>query len=174
MSHIRIAEAISDYIVDPIRPSLIDLLSAYDSTERANDELLQLTGVRHFFHNRTAFEEFQRALALTAAGPDLHTSREWGDFQTPPELATKVCHYLVEAGISPQIIIETTYGEGNFILAALKSLLTVEFVYGVELQEKYEWHLKTALLIEALKGPRTVAEIELHQDDIFTHRFSNQ
>jgi len=100
--------------------------------------------------------------------------REWGDFQTPPGLADQVCNYLVEIGLSPGVIIEPTYGAGNFILAVLKSFPTAKLVYGVEIQEKYEWHLKLALLTEALRGHRASAEIELHKDNIFTHRFSDE
>ncbi|MBM3118874.1 MAG: SAM-dependent methyltransferase [Chloroflexi bacterium] len=171
---LHIAEAVSKYIVEPSRTCVLDMISACDTVERANEELRCLTGVRHFFHDREAFEEFHRILMLPASSAVPHKSREWGDFQTPPGLATRVCRYLAEIGVSPRIIVEPTYGTGNFILAALKAFPTVELVYGVEIQEKYHWHLKLALLIKALSGHRTLAEIELHQDDIFTHRFSDE
>jgi hypothetical protein len=85
-----------------------------------------------------------------------------------------VCRHLAETGVSPQLIIEPTYGTGNFILTALHSFPNAELVYGVEIQEKYQWHLKMALLTQALRGHRPAAEIELHQDDIFTHRFPDR
>jgi hypothetical protein len=79
-----------------------------------------------------------------------------------------------ESGISPRLIIEPTYGAGNFILATLKLFPMAELVYGVEIQEKYEWHLKIILLLEALRGHRARTEIELYQDDIFTHQFPDR
>lgn len=169
-----IAEAVSEYIVEPSRTHLLDMISAYDTVERANEELRRLTGIRRFFHDHEALKEFRRILMLPASSTVPCKNREWGDFQTPPGLAAQVCHYLVEIGVSPRIIVEPTYGAGSFILAVLKSFPTVELVYGVEIQEKYQWHLKLALLIKALRDHRTSAEIELHQDDIFTHRFSDE
>ena len=69
------------------------------------------------------------------------------------------------------MIVEPTYGAGNFVLAALKAFPLARLVYGVEIQEKYEWQLKMSLLLEALDGRRPSAEVELHWDDIFTHAF---
>lgn len=174
MNQTVLHEAISAYTVGPSRMRLLDLVSAYDTVERANEDLRRLTGILCFFPNGEAFEEFRRVLRLPVTSTAPLTSREWGDFQTPTELAAQVCHYLVETGTAPRIIIEPTYGTGNFILAALRSFLTAELVYGVEIQEKYEWHLKLALLIEALRGHRARAEIVLNKDDIFTHQFPNE
>ncbi len=169
-----IAEAISEYIVEPSRTYLLDMISAYGTVERANEELHRLTGIRCFFPDREAFGEFRRVLTLPVSSAEPQRSREWGDFQTPPGLAGQVCHYLVEAGVFPRIIIEPTYGMGNFIRVALKSFPTAELVYGVEIQEKYQWHLKIAILLEALRGYHAEAEIELYQDDIFMHRFPDE
>ena len=171
---LHIAEAVSEYIVKPSRSRLLDVILAYGTVDRANEELLRLTGIRGFFPDREAFEEFRRLLVLPASSADSPKEREWGDFQTPLGLAGQACHYLAEIGISPRIIIEPTYGAGNFILAALESFPMAELVYGVEIQEKYEWHLKIAMLMEALRGHRFSTEIELHQDDIFTHRFPDR
>ncbi len=168
---LHIAEAVTEYIVEPSRAELLNMISAYDTVGSANEELCRLTGIQCFFPDREAFEAFRRVLMMSTSSSNLHKDREWGDFQTPLELAGQVCRYLAEIGISPQIIIEPTYGEGNFIRASLKWFPAAEFVYGVEIQEKYEWHLKIAILIEALNGHRLPAEIELHRDNIFTHRF---
>ena len=46
---------------------------------------------------------------------------EYGDFQTPLELAQKVCQKLVELGVNPDVIVEPTCGVGNFIEAASAS-----------------------------------------------------
>ncbi|MBI3761876.1 MAG: SAM-dependent methyltransferase [Chloroflexi bacterium] len=170
---LRIAEAASRYVVGPSRIRLLDMISAYDTLEHANAEIHQLTGIRRFFRDLEALEELRRALTMLPSSSIPDTSREWGDFQTPQSLADQVCSYLADTGLSPRVIVEPTFGTGNFILAALKSFPTAELVYGVEIQDKYEWNLKVALLNKALAGNRVSAEIELHQDDIFTHRFSD-
>lgn len=35
---------------------------------------------------------------------------EYGDFQTPIELAERVCQKLIELGVNPDVIIEPTCG----------------------------------------------------------------
>jgi len=167
----RIAEAVSEHIVELSQTHLAEKIASYKTLGHANDALNNLTGIRHFFDNLQEFQEFRRLIMLPAQAFDSQKKREWGDFQTPPELATRVCQYLVETGVSPATIVEPTYGMGNFILAALRSFPAVELIYGVEVQERYKWQLKIALLIKALMGRCISTEIELHQDNIFTHIF---
>lgn len=166
-----IADAVFDYLADPDRRQLLDELRASESIKRANERMHRLTGVRAFFPDRQALADFQQALSLSSSNQERHREREWGDFQTPLPLASRICRYLAEIGLAPRVMIEPTYGAGSFVLAALESFPSVELVYGVEIQTKYQWQLKTALLAQALKGRRVSAEIELHQDDIFAHLF---
>jgi len=50
-----------------------------------------------------------------------HKARvEYGDFQTPLELAELVCQKLVNLNINPDLIIEPTCGVGNFIEASAR------------------------------------------------------
>lgn len=170
----RIAEAVSEYLTDPSRTHLFDAISIYNTVEQANEGLHRLTGIRGFFPDGEAFEELQRLLLSSTPTVGDRRNREWGDFQTPPGLASQVCRCLLETGISPRIIIEPTYGTGNFIFAALRSFPKAGLVYGVEVQDRYEWHFKLALLMQILRDRRPSAEIELHQDDIFTHRFPEE
>jgi len=165
-----IAEAVSEYDTEASK-SLHKAISHYDTIQPANSELFRLTGIRNFFATSQALSAFRQVLELPPSNEESRSNREWGDFQTPPELAAGVCSYLAKTGVSPRIVIEPTYGAGNFILAVLKAFPTIELVYGVEKQEKYEWHLKIALLVQALGGSRITAEIQLYSDDIFTHRF---
>ena len=167
----RIAEAVSEHIIELSQTRLAEMVASYKTLKRANDELLYLTGIRHFFESQREFDEFRRLIKLPGQKLDAQKSREWGDFQTPPTLAKQVCQYLVETGVSPTVVVEPTYGAGSFILAALEAFPTIKLVYGVELQERYEWHLKIALLIKALLGRHASAESELHQDNIFSHEF---
>lgn len=166
----KLAEAIAEYIVEPIHAHAFDTIAAFDTVEHANAELHRLTGIQDFFANSESLEEFRNVLLRPPASVD-HAEREWGDFQTPLPLATRVCRYLADTGVSPHVIVEPTFGAGNFVLAAVEAFPTSKLIYGVEIQEKYDWHLKIALLLKALENHRTPAEIELHQDDIFTHDF---
>ena len=43
---------------------------------------------------------------------------EFGDFQTPPSLASEVCALLHRLGETPAIVLEPTVGRGAFLLAA--------------------------------------------------------
>ncbi len=64
-------------------------------------------------------------------------SVEYGDFQTPPELARKVCRWLQAKGIRPEVLVEPTFGQGHFIRAALDVFPSIRHVYGVEIYEPY-------------------------------------
>jgi hypothetical protein len=170
-----ITEAVSEYVTGSNQTRLFNTISACNNVERANEVLYRLTGIRRFFPNYKAFEEFQHLLTLpVSTSSSQHEDRQWGDFQTPPGLVAQACHYLAESAVAPRIVIEPTYGAGNFILGVLKAFPTVELIYGVEIQEKYEWNLKIALLSEALRSQRITVDIELHRDNIFTHHFPRQ
>ena len=147
-----IADAVSEHIVELSQTRLVEMIAGYKTLKRANDELRHLTGIHRFFENREALQEFQRLVTLPSQNASRPKSREWGDFQTPSSLAMQVCHYLAETDVSPSIIIEPTFGTGNFVLAALRAFPYTELIYGVEIQEAYLWHLKIALLIKALLG----------------------
>src|SRR5581483_1476456 len=171
MSTHQLAEAVTNHIVELSQTRLVEMVAPYKTLKHANEELEYMTGVSRFFTKKEDLREFQRLITLTNRKLTLHETRELGDFQTPPNLARRLCQYLAECGIAPSIIIEPTYGMGNFILAALDVFPDVKLVYGVELQERYEWHLKVSLLIKALLGRRVSAKIELYRDNIFTHEF---
>lgn len=170
---LHVAEAVAVYTIRPANTPLAGLLPPAATTDLANQTLRDLTGIQRFFADHEAFEAF-RAAITTPSEAFVPGERQWGDFQTPPQLARQVCTYLAANGISPRVIIEPTYGAGNFILAALDAFPEAELIYGVEIQEKYAWHLKMALLARSLHAQRPTVEIELHQDDIFTHQFTER
>lgn len=70
------------------------------------------------------------------------TKVEYGDFQTPLELAEKICHKLVELGVSPDVIVEPTCGIGNFIEAAARSFHLASKIIGVEINPNYLQEIK--------------------------------
>ena len=62
---------------------------------------------------------------------------EYGDFQTPLELAEKICHKLLELKVNPNIIIEPTCGIGNFIQASAQLFPSANKIIGVEINQNH-------------------------------------
>lgn len=86
---------------------------------------------------------------------------EYGDFQTPLELAEKICHKLLEIGVSPDIIVEPTCGVGNFILASARSFQSAHKIVGVEINPDY--------LQEIINNKQLAQDgrVQLQQGDFF-------
>ncbi|MFO5493737.1 MAG: SAM-dependent methyltransferase [Cuspidothrix sp.] len=62
---------------------------------------------------------------------------EYGDFQTPLELAEKICHKLISLNISPNVIFEPTCGIGNFIKASTTLFNLANKIIGLEINPNY-------------------------------------
>lgn len=64
---------------------------------------------------------------------------EFGDFQTPRNLATEAVTYLqnIKPNFSPQTIIEPTCGVGSFLLSAANHFPTAPMVVGCEIDHNY-------------------------------------
>ena len=67
----------------------------------------------------------------------LRTKIEYGDFQTPLELANRVCQKLKALGISPDTIIEPTCGVGAFVEAAANHFPDTKKIVGIEINATY-------------------------------------
>lgn len=114
-----------------------------------NQKLQELTGIIDFFETEADFEAFNQATTaiLTDISDNALAERaEFGDFQTPISLAQKVCEILRGEAIQPKIVIEPTFGKGNFILAALKTFDSIETITGVEIYKPYVWQTKFSIL----------------------------
>jgi hypothetical protein len=68
---------------------------------------------------------------------------EYGDFQTPLELAERVCQKLIELGVVPDAIVEPTCGVGNFIDAASRLFRSTKKIIGVEINQNYLQDIST-------------------------------
>jgi type I restriction-modification system DNA methylase subunit len=62
---------------------------------------------------------------------------EYGDFQTPLDLAQQVCELLVSKGVEPATVIEPTCGMGNFLVAAVEHFPDVKQLFGLEINARY-------------------------------------
>ena len=61
---------------------------------------------------------------------------EYGDFQTPPSLAARVCGLLSGFGLRAATVVEPTCGEGAFLAAAANSFPQAQ-LYGCERNPRY-------------------------------------
>jgi len=62
---------------------------------------------------------------------------EYGDFQTPVNLAMQVCQWLKTKGVSPDVIVEPTCGVGAFLTASIVTFPDVSLILGMEINQPY-------------------------------------
>jgi hypothetical protein len=86
---------------------------------------------------------------------------EYGDFQTPVSLATRVCEFLLTDDIQPKTLIEPTCGTGSFIKAAFEHFPSLERVLAAEINKDY--HQKSVSYLESKS-----IDSELINDDFFS------
>jgi hypothetical protein len=99
---------------------------------------------------------------MTRVGRNRQTV-EFGDFQTPHDLARKACELLASQAFQPQTIIEPTCGAGNFLVAALEQFPSATEALGLDISPAYIEAARTA--IERSNESR---RIELIEGDFFT------
>lgn len=87
---------------------------------------------------------------------------EFGDFQTPYDLAVVVCKRLAEMGLAPRVVIEPTCGVGAFVRAAANAFLDAESIRGYEINAAYLEVLKSEL-----EGHPANGKIRLSNADFF-------
>jgi hypothetical protein len=93
-----------------------------------------------------------------------HRTRiEYGDFQTPLELASQVCQKLLDLGIAPNVIIEPSCGIGAFVEAAAHEFPSAQKIIGVEINPSYLSDLQARKKL--FPGS---ARIEIRQGDFFS------
>lgn len=139
----------------------------------ANELLTCLSGIDTFFRKE---EDFLTLLEILHSDFKTHEKpdrREYGDFQTPPVLTDYVCSYLAGEFISPNIVVEPTFGKGNFLLSALKYFPKLKRIYGVEIYEPYYWRAKFTILEMFIKNSvLNKPRIFLYLSDIFKFDFT--
>jgi hypothetical protein len=65
------------------------------------------------------------------------STAEFGDFQTPSELARSVCQLLAADGLRPAALLEPTCGTGNFLFAALDAFSSIGRAVGLDINPAY-------------------------------------
>lgn len=89
--------------------------------------------------------------------------REFGDFQTPSELADEVCRLLLTLGLQPQAVLEPTCGTGSFLRQTFDHFATVRTAIGLEIEPSYLEQAAARLGAEISEG-----RLELVQGDFFS------
>lgn len=77
---------------------------------------------------------------------------EFGDFQTPYDLAVQVAERVGALGFGPKSILEPTCGKGNILLAACEEFPDAEMALGVEISSEY-FDLATSRFFVPRGGP---------------------
>ena len=62
---------------------------------------------------------------------------EFGDFQTPPELAQEIATFLRDSGETADAIVEPTCGRGSFVGAAIAAFPSAKAIYGFDINPQY-------------------------------------
>ncbi|MEW6378038.1 MAG: N-6 DNA methylase [bacterium] len=93
---------------------------------------------------------------------------EFGDFQTPQELAFLICRFLRSTGIAPLSIVEPTCGQGSFLIAALETFTSASQVLGIDINSSYLNKVRDKLLNHPFSG-----KVELKHGDFFALRWRN-
>ncbi|MGI5870020.1 MAG: SAM-dependent methyltransferase [Kiritimatiellia bacterium] len=70
---------------------------------------------------------------------------EFGDFQTPLNLARKVGEFLRDSGVTADVVVEPTCGRGSFIHAAIRAFPDAKAVYGFDINSAYVYEARQGL-----------------------------
>lgn len=88
---------------------------------------------------------------------------EFGDFQTPDELARKAISALRKLHIKPVSVLEPTCGTGSFLTAAIKAFGNVEHFVGVDINVAHIRYLREQVVKKGVE-----AKIRIIHGDFFT------
>ncbi|MDR3304425.1 MAG: hypothetical protein LBS85_00120 [Clostridiales Family XIII bacterium] len=92
-----------------------------------------------------------------------YEQKEYGDYQTPPEFAEKVCGYIHDTiKVQPTMIIEPTCGVGNFLKGS-NTVFPDTSLIGIDINDEY---------ISSLKSTFDGESISLYTADFFQFDFS--
>lgn len=137
-----------------------------------NQSLESVCGVSGFFEGQEDLDALKKFLADDQAVVQEADRAEYGDFQTNLSLANRIAALLKEEGDAPHILIEPTFGRGNFILAALQHFPQIQRIRGIEIYKPYIWETKFSILDFFLKNPdRPKPDIQLFHQDVFDFDF---
>jgi hypothetical protein len=157
----NISHQVSDY--------LNNNLKNIPSFESANQRIYDTFGIMSFFDNNSELEILKEVISTSnniVSEPD---RAEYGDFQTNEDLANKVILHLVSKHISPEILVESTCGKGNFIIASLRNFYHIKHIFGVEIYKPYIWETKFNIIDFYLTNTMVDSEVISKPDISICH-----
>ncbi len=98
----------------------------------------------------------------------LNAKVEFGDFQTPLELAREVCALLVRQEVEADLVVEPTCGVGAFLLAAAETFFKAR-LHGWDINLSYVEQTENALADAGASARATVG-----QQDFFSHDWEKE
>ncbi len=159
-----------------LKPATVEFLRSrfrrIQDSVSANAEVQGFCGVASFFPTQDDYLLFLDYLKLHPEVSEKIARREFGDFQTPPNLSDKVCQLLRSENILPTVLIEPTFGKGSFVLSALQTFPSLKRILGVEIYEPYCWLTKFKIVELFVENPKLNRPfIQLFCNDVFTFNF---
>ncbi|MCP5101905.1 MAG: N-6 DNA methylase [bacterium] len=152
---------------------LKDIVKGQSNYQSVNRELEEMCGIVDFFMNRDDYLALKDEIKNFGWTISDHNKIEYGDFQTPLDLADKVCLYLAQKKVSPNLVLEPTCGKGNFIISALEHIKSIDKIYGIEIYKPYVWECKFNIIDFYLKNPNeTRASVRLFHENVFDFDFT--
>ncbi|MEO7735257.1 MAG: SAM-dependent DNA methyltransferase [Kofleriaceae bacterium] len=100
---------------------------------------------------------------------DVRTKVEFGDFQTPPDLASEVCRLLSSRGFAPKSIVEPTCGRGSLLFAALGEFPQFSCALGADVNDAYVRSVRSALTRGAYKS-----RVKVNRENFFETEWSER
>jgi hypothetical protein len=104
----------------------------------------------------------------TRRAPSAERRIEFGDFQTPQQLAQDVCSLVSAYGLAPSSIVEPTCGVGNFLFAALNHFSTAKRALAVEVNAAH-----VSVVTGRLNGNSYQAQVDVIRDSFFLTDWSS-
>ena len=132
-------------------------------------------GRKTFFESADQLNQFIAVITEKSNLVEEPNRREYGDFQTSQELASKSAAYIkaISNFDSFDFILEPTCGKGNFIIAALKIFIDIKKIVGVEIYQPYVWETKFKILSYFLQNQNaSKPEIEIIHANVFDFDFN--
>jgi hypothetical protein len=85
---------------------------------------------------------------------------EFGDFQTPAELASRVCNLIKQNGANPVSLVEPTCGVGNFVFSALEFFPSIKKGIALDINPTYTQMVKKGI-------GKDKGKVEIQTEDFF-------
>ncbi len=166
----KIFEADITYQVSDFLNKTLKRIALFES---ANDKIVDVCGIHHYFNNQEEYEVLKNILSKTHIVVKEPDRAEYGDFQTNIDLAVNVAAYLKHKSANPKIILEPTCGKGSFIIASLRTFDRIEKIFAIDIYMPYVWETKFSILQYFIDNPSAnKPEIVISHFNVFDFDFT--